>query len=83
MASMSSPKANDVPLEVLRDAEMVAACLETGRPVPSDVAQRVEARAEEARRKLLAARGVQSSGVEIIREIRGELPNEAPEGSVW
>jgi hypothetical protein len=75
MLPMSTPEANGVPPDVLRDAEIVAAYLETGQPVPADVAHRVQARADAARERLLAMRGVQSSGVDIIREIRGELPN--------
>jgi hypothetical protein len=59
---------------IVADNQIVADCLAAGRPVPLDVAQRVRDRAEQARRQLLAAHGVQDIGVQIIREIRGELP---------
>lgn len=75
MVVMSNPEMNGTPADALHDAEIVASCLAAGRPVPPDVARRVQARADDARRQLLAARGVQASGVDLIREGRGELPN--------
>jgi hypothetical protein len=42
--------------------------------VPADVAARVRQRAEEARKQVLAAHGVQDISVALIREVRGELP---------
>ena len=56
------------------DAQIVADCLAAGEPVPPDVARRVRERADRARKQLLATHGVQDVGVQIIREIRGELP---------
>jgi hypothetical protein len=58
----------------ITDAQIVAECLAAGKAVPPEVAQRVNERADQARRQLLATRGVQDIGVQIIREIRGELP---------
>jgi hypothetical protein len=58
------------------DAEAVAACIVAGKQIPDDVVVRVRRRAEEARKQLLATRGVQDIGVDIIREIRGELPRQ-------
>jgi len=56
------------------DAQLVADCLALGKQVPPEVARRVRERADHARRQLLATHGVQDIGVQIIREIRGELP---------
>ena len=58
----------------MRDLEIVVESLSAGRQIPPDVALRVQQRAAEARKKQLATHGVQSSGVQIIRELRGELP---------
>jgi len=56
------------------DARIVAECLAAGKEVPPEVARRVREQADQARRQLLATHGVQNIGVQIIREIRGELP---------
>jgi hypothetical protein len=61
-------------LEAARDLQIVVDSVSAGRQIPPDVALRVQKRADEARKKLLATHGVQDSGVQIIREIRGELP---------
>jgi hypothetical protein len=45
-----------------------------GRPIPPDVVRRVQERADQARKEVLKAHGVQDIGVPIIRELRGELP---------
>jgi len=56
------------------DSQIVADCLAAGKQVPPEVALRVRERADEARRQILATHGVQDIGVQIIREIRGPLP---------
>lgn len=56
------------------DAQIVADCLAAGKVVPTEVARRVREHADQARSQLLATHGVQDIGVQIIREIRGELP---------
>jgi hypothetical protein len=56
------------------DLQIVADCLAAGKPVPAEVARRVQERADRVRREILATHGVQDIGVQIIREIRGELP---------
>lgn len=56
------------------DAQIVAAAVAAGKQIPADVAKRVRQRADEARKQLLATHGVQDIGVQIIRDIRGELP---------
>jgi hypothetical protein len=56
------------------DSQSVAECLAAGKKVPPEVVRRVREQADQARRQLLATHGVQDIGVQIIREIRGELP---------
>jgi hypothetical protein len=70
---MNTTELNGVPPEIA-DAEVVAQCLAAGKPVPPDVVRRVQQRADEARKQVLATHGVQNIGVDIIRELRGELP---------
>ncbi len=65
---------NSVPGNSMDDSQIVADCLAAGKEVPPEVARRVRERADQARRLLLATHGVQDIGVQIIREIRGELP---------
>ncbi len=72
---MNTVNANSAPFDEVADGQIVARCVAAGEPIPADVARRVQERAEQARKQLLAARGIQSSGVQIIREIRGDLPN--------
>jgi hypothetical protein len=45
-----------------------------GKPLDPKVRRRVEKRAEKARRRILKEHGVQNIGVQIIREMRGDLP---------
>jgi hypothetical protein len=62
------------PLQSLADSQIVADSLAAGKEVPPEVARRMRERAEKAREQILASHGVQDIGVQIIREIRGELP---------
>jgi hypothetical protein len=71
MANPMTP--SSVPPEVLADLQAVADALSGGNVVDAKVARRVRERAEQARRELLATRGVQDIGVQILREIRGDL----------
>jgi hypothetical protein len=73
-SAMQNNEANLPPPESEVDARIVAECLAAGKQVPAEVVRRVRERAEQARRQLLASHGVQDIGVQIIREIRGELP---------
>lgn len=59
---------------VAADTAALAIAAAEGRAPDPAVVRRVRERAEEARRELLAARGAQDMGVQLIREIRGELP---------
>jgi hypothetical protein len=65
---------NSTPADVLADAQIVADCAAAGKPIPPEVARRVKARADHARKELVATHGIQDIGVQIIREMRGELP---------
>lgn len=56
------------------DAQAVLDHLIQGTPIEPDLAWRVRERAEAIRREILATRGVQEIGVELIRELRGEFP---------
>ena len=56
------------------DRQIAMECFARRQPIPSDVFQRIRRRAEQARKTHLEMRGSQSSGAEITREIRGELP---------
>ncbi|MBI3468012.1 MAG: hypothetical protein HY000_33815 [Planctomycetes bacterium] len=62
------------PSQSIADSQIVADCLAAGKQVPLEVIRRVRERADQARRQILATHGVQDIGVDIIREIRGELP---------
>ena len=65
---------NSIPPEILADAQAVADCVAAGKPVPADVAQRVHERALQVRQEIFEKHGVLNIGVDIIRELRGELP---------
>jgi len=56
------------------DAQAVVDHVVSGTPIDPALAKRVRERAEAIRRQILAAHGVQDIGVELIRELRGELP---------
>ena len=73
---MNTTKAEptSIPPDILADAQVGAECAAAGKPVPPEVARRVHERSEKARQQLLATHGIQDIGVQIIRELRGELP---------
>ncbi len=58
------------------DNRIAMEALAKGQPIPSDVARRIQERAEKARQELLRSHGVQASGVQILREMRGDLPEQ-------
>lgn len=64
----------DIPADVMADAQLVAECVAAGKPVPPDVARRIQDRSERIRQEVLAKHGVLNVGVPAIREFRGELP---------
>lgn len=59
---------------IAADTAALALAAAEGRAPDPEVVRRVRERAEQARRELLAAHGEQDMGVQIIREIRGALP---------
>jgi hypothetical protein len=67
-------KDTGIQADVMADMQAVSNALASGKPVDPEVARRVRQRAEEARQELLATHGMQEIGVQIIREIRGDLP---------
>jgi hypothetical protein len=72
---MSTNEFNGVPSDVMADLQAVADHVASGKPLDPEVARRVRARADKAGAELLEKRGVQEVGVQIIREMRGELPD--------
>jgi hypothetical protein len=70
---MDATKTTPVP-DVTADVQIVADCIAAGAPVPPEVPRRLHERAAEVRREILARHGVQDIGVQIIRELRGDLP---------
>lgn len=58
----------------MADVQLIADCVAAGKPVPAEVARRVHERADRVRQEILAKHGVLNIGVDIIRELRGELP---------
>ncbi len=63
-----------IPADLMADAQFVAECVAAGKPIPPEIALRVQKRAERIRQEVLAKHGVLDIGVPAIREFRGELP---------
>lgn len=57
------------------ELQEVLARVAAGKPVDPDLKRRVRERAEEIRKQILGIHGVQNIGVDLIRELRGELPD--------
>jgi hypothetical protein len=70
---MNATETTAVP-DLTADVQLVAECMAVGNPVPPEVARRIHERAAQVRREILEKQGVQDIGVQIIRELRGELP---------
>lgn len=56
------------------DAKSVLEHAIAGTPLEPELAKRVRERAEAIRQQILATQGVQDIGVDLIRELRGDLP---------
>jgi len=56
------------------DAQAVLDHVLAGTTIEPELARRVRDRAEDIRQQILASRGVQDIGVELIRQLRGALP---------
>ena len=56
------------------DAQAVLNHVIAGTEIDPELARRVRDRADAIRRQILATHGVQDIGVQLIRELRGEIP---------
>ncbi|HEV2949230.1 MAG TPA: hypothetical protein VGX70_17785 [Gemmataceae bacterium] len=56
------------------DAQAVLDHVVAGTKIDPELARRVRERAEAIRQQILANYGLQEIGVELIRELRGQLP---------
>lgn len=56
------------------DAQAVLDHVVAGTQIDAELARRVRERADAIRRQILAGHGVQEIGVDLIRELRGQLP---------
>jgi hypothetical protein len=63
--------------DVEADAQALTHHLATGQPLPDDVSRRIEERAQRAREDILRTRGTQEIGVQLIREARGPVDDDA------
>lgn len=64
-----------LPPELAADAQAVIDSITSGTPLDPEVARRIRERSDRLRDETLRAHGVQDIGVDLIRELRGELPN--------
>lgn len=60
--------------DVMADAEVIAQCVASRKPIPVEIARRVREQAEEITERLRRQFGTLDIGVPAIRELRGELP---------
>jgi hypothetical protein len=56
------------------DSRLAMEALAKGQPIPPDIAKRIHDAAEAIRKEIVETQGIRSTGVEIIRELRGALP---------
>jgi hypothetical protein len=63
-----------IPPEAMADAQLVAECVAAGRPIPPEVARRIQEEAQKISQRLRQQYGILDIGVPAIRELRGELP---------
>ena len=61
------------PADLQADTEAMIEHLATGKPLDPEAARRIRQRSERIRQEILATHGIQDIGVQIIREIRGDL----------
>ena len=71
---MAATETNGIPPDVMADVQAVAEAVAAGKPLDPEMARRVRERADQVRQEILKEHGVQDIGVQIIRELRGELP---------
>jgi hypothetical protein len=65
----------NTPPGIEADLQEVLECVSSGKTVDHDLKRRVRERAENIRQQILATHGIQNIGVDLIRELRGELPD--------
>src|SRR5438105_3488996 len=73
---MSTTETTGVPPDVQADTQLVLECVAAGRPVPPDVAQRIQERAAQIREQVRQTHGERDIATRIIREMRGPLDDE-------
>jgi hypothetical protein len=71
---MATNETNGIPPDVLADVQAIADHVATGKPLDPEVVRRIQERAAKIRQEILEEHGVQNIGVQIIREMRGALP---------
>jgi hypothetical protein len=67
-------KNTGIPPNIRADAQLIAECVASGKPIPPEVARRVHEDAERITERLQLQYGLLDIGVPAIRERRGELP---------
>ncbi len=65
---------SSTPPEIREEFDAVLERLRTGKPLSPDMERRIHERAEKIRREVFEKHGLVDIGVQIIRELRGELP---------
>jgi hypothetical protein len=70
----NDPLANRASPDSQADAQAVMEHVLSGKPLDPAIAARIHARARQITERIQRAHGVQDIGVEILRELRGELP---------
>lgn len=63
-----------IPPEAMADAQLVAECVAAGRPIPPEVARRIQEAVQQISARLRQQYGILDIGVPAIRELRGDLP---------
>jgi hypothetical protein len=58
---------------IMADAQLVAECVASGRPIPPEVSQRVQQRGEQIRKRVFQEHGLVNIAVPGIREFRDQL----------
>jgi hypothetical protein len=71
MNAIATPQ---IPAEVMADAQLVAEHVAAGKPIPREVARRVQERADRIRRRVFEEQGLVDIAVPTLRAVRDELP---------
>lgn len=67
-------KDTETPPDIREEFEAVLEHIRTGKVLDAGRSRRIGERAEKIRERILREQGLQDIGVQIIRELRGELP---------